>query len=108
MLKDGGKSPVPMKKIDEGFEVKRVVLSLSADGNILYFSGNEATRIANEEQEKLILEQQANNALCGRLDSEANLKSLEISDAGEWNKYVTELQDKKPKDCILKNADMKR
>jgi hypothetical protein len=44
--------------------------------------------------------------LCAKLNKEVKLKSKEINDDAKWNKYVKELQEKKPKYCRLLNAHM--
>jgi len=106
LLTDNKKKPLPMKKTNDGLEVNNIVLGISEDKNVLYFSGffssNQATRITDAEEKQIIAEQAANE-LCKKLELEAALIKLDLSFKKDLlKKRITAIQKRAPQGCIIK------
>ena len=107
LIKDGNHKPIPAEAVKEGLKVSRTLFSLTQDNKTLYFAGKEAKRLSEEEAKALLAKREADKELCAKLDKEAELKNRELKNDDEWNRYVEELLQRKPKYCRLENDNMR-
>ena len=100
-VKEENKDPIPAETINEGLKINGILISLSSDKNTILFGGNKAQRVNDNYANELVLKHKLEKELCEKLNKESERKSKEITDKDEWNKYVDELQKRRPKNCTL-------
>jgi uncharacterized lipoprotein YehR (DUF1307 family) len=97
---------IALTETPEGLSYNNMPLKLSEDGNTLYFSSINGTRIDNKYLDEKLAEIEQNKKNCAALQSEVNTNNKSM-DNESWNKYVKSLRDKTPNDCHLIGAGMR-
>ncbi len=99
-------NPIALTETPDGLSYNNIPLKLSEDGNTLYFSSINGTRIDNKYLDEKLATIEENKKNCAALQTEVNANAKSM-DKESWNKYVKSVRDKTPDDCHLIGAGMR-
>lgn len=103
LIRYGKFNPAPLEVTDTGLKYNGALLALSKDKKTLHVGRGKFPRVTDEYEKEVALAIKTRKQHCDNLDAEAKRKSKEIKDKDTWNRYVDDLQKRRPKGCWLVN-----